>query len=227
MGARSRLRLYGRSGVVRPRPGGISGRQGQGRRDQRRHNGQVEQGPAARQLAIRQDKQQEESKRDLIREARVEQMELRDGTTLNNLLAQILDIDPTVSKSSRTDAPISASAIKEIPFEWDSEAVSVCLDQMTGKDSLPAPLMAPLYADAQCPARGSRAGTRRGRQGERLAGSPQANRPSHCQLPHQIQEKRRRFRAGLRQRTWLLHHAGQPDAAFKRPQHEDIPGEAR
>jgi hypothetical protein len=101
----------------------------------------------ARQLALRQDKQQEASKQEAAREARVEQLELRDGTTLNNLLAQILDIDPTVSKSSRADAPISASAIKEIPFEWDSEAVSVCLDQMTGKDSLPAPLMAPLYAD--------------------------------------------------------------------------------
>ncbi len=44
-------------------------------------------------------------------------------------------------------APISAGAIREIPFEWDSEAVSVCLDQLTGNDALPAPLMLPMYAD--------------------------------------------------------------------------------
>ena len=55
---------------------------------------------------------------------RVDQMELRDGTTLNNLLAQILDIDPAAVKSGRANAPISASAIREIPFEWDSEAIT-------------------------------------------------------------------------------------------------------
>ena len=130
----------------------------------------------ARQLALRQEKQQEANRREVSREARVEQLELRDGTTLNNLLAQILDIDPSVSKSSRTDAPISASAIKEIPFEWDSEAVSVCLDQMTGKDSLPAPLMAPLYADERrCAARRGCACARRRCQGKRFTGSPQAD----------------------------------------------------
>jgi len=52
----------------------------------------------ARQLALRQEQQQEASKREVAREGRVEQLELRDGTTLNNLLAQILDIDPTVSR---------------------------------------------------------------------------------------------------------------------------------
>jgi hypothetical protein len=29
--------------------------------------------------------------------------------------------------------------------KWDSAAISLCLDQMTGKGSLPAPLMAPIY----------------------------------------------------------------------------------
>ena len=78
---------------------------------------------------------------------RVERMDLRDGVTLNNLLAEIFDIDPTAVKSGRANAPISMSAIREIPFEWDSEAVTLCLDQMTGKESLPTPLMAPMYAD--------------------------------------------------------------------------------
>jgi hypothetical protein len=65
----------------------------------------------------------------------------------NNLLAQIFDIDPTAVKSGRANAPISMRAIQEIPFEWESEAVTICLDQMTGQDSLPGPLMASIYAD--------------------------------------------------------------------------------
>ena len=79
--------------------------------------------------------------------ARVDRLELKDGTTLNNLLAQILDIDPAGLKSGRANAPISPAAIREIPFEWDSEAVTFCLDEMTGQSALPAPLAAPIYAE--------------------------------------------------------------------------------
>jgi hypothetical protein len=101
----------------------------------------------ARQAAVREEKQKEEEKRAAGRKQRVERMELRDGTALNNLLAQIFDMDPTAVKSGRANAPISMRAIKEIPFDWDSEAVTLCLDQMTGKSSLPAALMAEGYAD--------------------------------------------------------------------------------
>ena len=86
----------------------------------------------ARQLALREEKQKEEAKRDAARSRRVEQIDLRDGITLNNLLAQIFDIDPTAVRSGRANAPISMHAIREIPFEWDSEAITLCLDQMTG-----------------------------------------------------------------------------------------------
>ena len=64
-------------------------------------------------------------------------MDLRDGTTLNNLLLQIFDTDPGVVKSGRAKSAISASAIREIPFEWDSEAITFCIDQMTASDALP------------------------------------------------------------------------------------------
>ena len=63
------------------------------------------------------------------------------------MLAQILDIDPAGLKSGRANAPISAAAIREIPFEWDSEAVTFCLDEMTGEGAIPTPLMAPTYAE--------------------------------------------------------------------------------
>ena len=101
----------------------------------------------ARQAALREDKRKAALKQEAEREVRVEQAELRDGTTLNNLLLQILDSDPGVVKSGRVKTPISPGAIREIPFEWDSEAITVCLDQMTGKDSLPPALMLPAFVD--------------------------------------------------------------------------------
>jgi hypothetical protein len=101
----------------------------------------------ARQAALREDKRKEQAKENAELAARVDRLELKDGTTLNNLLAQILDIDPAGLKSGRANAPLSAAAIREIPFEWDSEAVTFCLDEMTGQSSLPAPLTAAIYAD--------------------------------------------------------------------------------
>jgi hypothetical protein len=101
----------------------------------------------ARQAHVHEEQQKEAARRDAARAERVERMNLRDGTTLNNLLAQIFDIDPTAARTGRANAPIGKSALREIPFEWDSEAISLCLDQMSGANSLPAPLMAPAYAE--------------------------------------------------------------------------------
>ena len=101
----------------------------------------------ARQAALREDKQKADAKENAERAARVDRMELRDGTTLNNLLSQILDIDPAGVKSGKANSPISSAAIKEIPFEWDSEAITFCMNEMTGKDDVPAKLMAPTYAE--------------------------------------------------------------------------------
>jgi hypothetical protein len=100
----------------------------------------------ARQLAVREDQQKEAAKRDAARSERVERLNLRDGITLNDLLAQIFDIDPTAVRTGRANTRIGMNAIREIPFDWNSEAITLCLDQMTGRDSLPAPLMAPMYA---------------------------------------------------------------------------------
>ncbi len=44
-------------------------------------------------------------------------------------------------------APLSASAIREIPFEWDSEAVTICMDQLTATAELPEPLADPRFTD--------------------------------------------------------------------------------
>jgi hypothetical protein len=101
----------------------------------------------ARQAALRAEKRKEAIQQEREREARVAQADLVDGTTLNNLLFQILEADPALASTGRANAPISPAGIKEIPFEWDSEAITLCIDQMTGQDALPGPLTAPRYVE--------------------------------------------------------------------------------
>ncbi len=63
----------------------------------------------ARQKALREENRKKAIKEEAAREVRVERMDLRDGTTLNNLLLQIFDTDPGVVKSGRAKIAISAS----------------------------------------------------------------------------------------------------------------------
>ncbi|WP_422928857.1 hypothetical protein [Singulisphaera sp. PoT] len=101
----------------------------------------------ARQRALHAEEAKEQAARDAQRDARVEQAEILNGSTLNNLLFQIYDFDPGVAKTSRVRTPIPATTIRDIPFEWDTEAISICIDQMTGKDSLPTSLTDASYND--------------------------------------------------------------------------------
>ncbi|MGP0062220.1 MAG: hypothetical protein ACLQGP_01290 [Isosphaeraceae bacterium] len=101
----------------------------------------------ARQAALRADRQKEAAEREVERGARLEQRQVEDGTTLNNLLSQIFDADPAVVKSADAKAPLSPGAIREIPFEWDSEAITTCIDQMTGTGAIPPLLMDPKFVD--------------------------------------------------------------------------------
>ena len=149
--------------------------------------------------------------------------------TLNNLLAQIFDIDPAAVKSGRANAPISLAAIREIPFEWDSEAITFCLDQMTGRDGLPAPLMAPTYAQ-------ERDALQRGRSSTALEEDTKGT--VSRETIKRINEAVAKFRAKFMKNTSnfelgyedaldLFHHHGQPEPALERPQHEEVSGKAR
>lgn len=100
----------------------------------------------ARQQVLRAEKEKAAAREEARRESRLRETLLIDGTTLNDVLYEILDADPAVVKAGRSKTPLSPSAIREIPFEWDSEAISVCIDQMTAQGSLPDLLMAPKYA---------------------------------------------------------------------------------
>jgi len=91
----------------------------------------------ARQQQLQQEKQKEDARLQAQRDARVAQMELTDGTILNNLMMQILEFDPGAVRSARARAPIGAAAVREIPFEWNTEAITVCINQLTARDALP------------------------------------------------------------------------------------------
>jgi hypothetical protein len=94
----------------------------------------------ARQQQLQKEKQKEDARLKARRDARVERMELEDGTTLNNLLMQIFDFDPTAGKSTRAKTPIGGAAIRDIPFQWNTEAITICIDQMAARDALPEAL---------------------------------------------------------------------------------------
>jgi hypothetical protein len=98
----------------------------------------------ARQKALREEQQKEDARKQAEQAQRATEARLENGTTLNDLLAQILDYDPGAVKSGTARVKLSPTAIREIPFEWDTEALTICLDQMTGRD-LPDVLMDPMY----------------------------------------------------------------------------------
>jgi hypothetical protein len=102
----------------------------------------------ARQRQFLQDQREQAAADEAQREAKVERRRLVNGATLNDLLDQIYDSDPAVAKAPRARAPLSASAIREIPFDWNSEAITACIDEFTGRGpAMPAILMDAKYAE--------------------------------------------------------------------------------
>jgi hypothetical protein len=100
----------------------------------------------ARQQQLQEEKRRAAAEQDAQRADRVARMELEDGTTLNRILMQISDFDPNAVRSARARAPIGASAVREIPFEWNTEALTICLDQLTARGALPEPLTQETFA---------------------------------------------------------------------------------
>jgi hypothetical protein len=109
----------------------------------------------ARQRALREDQAKDDAKRNAEQAQRVDRADLESGATLNNLLAQIFDFDPGATKSTRAKATVGAASIREIPFEWDTEAITICIDQLTAQDSLPSALMDSNFAEERAALRGA------------------------------------------------------------------------
>ncbi|MFO0907260.1 MAG: hypothetical protein U0794_02680 [Isosphaeraceae bacterium] len=100
----------------------------------------------ARQIQLAAEKGRTDALDPAQRSQRAADEELRNGNTLNALLDRIYDIDPLASKVSKIGARLSAAGVREIPFEWNTEAISLCLDQMLGRDALPVALRANRFA---------------------------------------------------------------------------------
>jgi hypothetical protein len=103
----------------------------------------------ARQKELRVEQQKDDARREVERQQRLVQFNLENGTTLNNLLMQILEFDPAVTKASKANAEVSAALIREIPFEWDTEAITICIDQLTARESIPTALADTRFLDAR------------------------------------------------------------------------------
>jgi hypothetical protein len=98
----------------------------------------------ARQKELRAEQLKEANRQEADRQQRLVRYNLENGTTLNNMLLQILEFDPGVAKASKANAEVTPAVIREIPFEWDTEAITICIDQLTARDSIP-----PVLADSQ------------------------------------------------------------------------------
>jgi uncharacterized membrane protein len=94
-----------------------------------------------RQRELREDQRKESAERREAQAARVDRADLLNGYSLNDVLARIYEFDPSAGKSSRAMTALGSSAIRDIPFHWDTEAITICLDQMTGRDALPSALL--------------------------------------------------------------------------------------
>ena len=62
---------------------------------------------------------------------------IEDGTSLNVLLDQILEFNADGKKAYASRAPLDPAAVRDIPFESQTEAITVCIDQMTARDGWP------------------------------------------------------------------------------------------
>ena len=103
----------------------------------------------ARQKELRIEQQKEDARREAERQQRASRDNLEDGTTLNNRLLQILEFDPGVVKTSKAGDELGPEVIREIPFEWDTEAITICIDQLTARDSMPSALADGRFLEAR------------------------------------------------------------------------------
>lgn len=72
-----------------------------------------------------------------VKEVTARERDVVTGVTANRLLDQILEGNTEESISFLNKTSLSARTIKEIPFEVSSEAVSLCLHNMTSPDNVP------------------------------------------------------------------------------------------
>lgn len=100
----------------------------------------------ARQRALRQEQQKEDAEKQAQLRARAAADDVESGATLNDLLDRIQEFNPGGIKADAARAEVAPAAIRDIPFQPATEAISICLDQMTADDAWPEPLQDDRFA---------------------------------------------------------------------------------
>jgi hypothetical protein len=72
---------------------------------------------------------------------------IENGNTLNRLLDMILEFNADSTKAYSAKAPLSPAVIRDIPFESQTEAVTICLDELTADDAWPKDLQSSNVAE--------------------------------------------------------------------------------
>jgi hypothetical protein len=96
-----------------------------------------------RQRQIDADNARQKARDDAANAEAAFQESIIDGTALNAVLDQILEFNAGGVKAYSATAPLSPEVLRDIPFEAQTEALSICLDQMTGEDAWPQGLQSP------------------------------------------------------------------------------------
>jgi hypothetical protein len=102
-----------------------------------------------RQRQLDQERAEADAQQAAADAARRHRLNIENGAALNRVLDQILEFNAGGTRAYAAQAELSAEVLRDIPFEAQTEAITVCLDQMTGEDGWPSDLQ----ADALGPAR--------------------------------------------------------------------------
>lgn len=94
----------------------------------------------ARQRALQKDLDEAEAKKIAGFQAEAREAAIDRGATLNFLLDRIIDADPLCKRSAALKLPLSGAAIRDVPFEGQTEALSMSLNQATALDNWPSAL---------------------------------------------------------------------------------------
>jgi hypothetical protein len=100
----------------------------------------------AQKRAELEQRQKADAKAAVEQAARARETAIVDGSTLNRLLNRILEFNTSGIKAASAKAMLSSEVIRDIPFESASEAVTLCLDQLTTDDAWPTTLQDDRFA---------------------------------------------------------------------------------
>lgn len=89
-----------------------------------------------RQRALDEENAKADAERQARDEATARRLNIESGRSLNRVLDQILEFNAG-SKAYAATYPITQTVIRDIPFESQTEGMTICLDQMTADDAWP------------------------------------------------------------------------------------------